>query len=103
VFHNVQIAFKFSQIRKLGRRISEVVIAGSMEIWSQYTKNHERGERAEANQMIAEEIRNIEDRDLEGGGRAEGEEGSGNDELDYEEVDANAGESEREASAHAID
>jgi hypothetical protein len=48
------------EMRKLGRKMSETVILGSMEIWRQNAREIERGREEAANQMIQEEADQLE-------------------------------------------
>jgi hypothetical protein len=44
------------KIWKLGRKMSETVIKGSMEIWRQNAHKIERGPESEANGLVEEEV-----------------------------------------------
>jgi hypothetical protein len=43
------------KMKKLGRRMSEAVIMGSMEIWRQNAREIRRGDDEDANALVAEE------------------------------------------------
>jgi hypothetical protein len=73
------------ELRKLGRKMAEVTVVGSMEIWRQYAKDIQKGTREEANQLIEEEVRELDQVAVEGDLRA-----------DIEDENANAEEDENE-------
>jgi hypothetical protein len=53
------------EMKKLARQMSETIILGSMEIWRNNVKRIERGNRGEANELIANEEARIEEARVE--------------------------------------
>jgi hypothetical protein len=66
---------------KVGKKMSETVIVGSMEIWRQNAKEIERGAKDDVNELIREEIERIEEMraETETGVEAEIEDGIDDD------------------------
>jgi hypothetical protein len=65
------------ELRQLGRKMSEMVIAGSMEIWRQNAHRTKRGTGGDANKLIEIEIEEVERAEMttrEEEGRINGEE-----------------------------
>jgi hypothetical protein len=75
------------ELRKLGRRMSEAAIMGSMEIWRQYVRRVERGTQEGGNEMVEAEIDDMNRDDIERRRRGDEQmEIEANGELDHEEV-----------------
>jgi hypothetical protein len=75
------------ELRKLGRRMSEAAIMGSMEIWRQYVRRVERGTQEGGNLMVEAEIEDVNRDDIERRRRGDEQmEIEANGELDHEEV-----------------
>jgi hypothetical protein len=77
------------ELRRLGRKMSETVIAGSMEIWRQNAHRTERGTSGEANELIEIEIEKAEKAEME----TREEEGRINGEKEWE-MESEAGPNE---------
>jgi hypothetical protein len=84
------------EMRKLGKKMSETVMVGSMEIWRQNAHEIQPGTRDDANALIREEIDQLEHARVEEEGNAEIEAGIENeddlmnqdqDEDDDEEIE----------------
>jgi hypothetical protein len=61
------------EMRDIGRKMSEIVIAGSMEILRRNAHEVERGTHEEGNVMIEEEVRRLEEAAIEGNEEIEGD------------------------------
>jgi hypothetical protein len=71
------LRYNGKEMKKLSRQMSETVILGSLEIWRNYAKRIEQGNRDEAKEPIAEEEARVElerERNMENSeGRAQNE------------------------------
>jgi hypothetical protein len=77
------------ELRKLGIRMSEAAIHGSMEIWQRHARQAERGTQKEVNELLDAEIHNMADEDAERSGRGREDQQAEvdmNQELNHEEI-----------------
>jgi hypothetical protein len=84
------------EMRKLGKKMSETVIVGSMEIWRQNAHEIEPGTREDANALILEEIEQLDHARVEEEGNAEIEVEIENDENDDNMMDQDRDQEEDE-------
>jgi hypothetical protein len=85
------------ELRQFGRKMSETVIAGSIEIWRQNAHRTERGTNGEANELIEIEIEEVEKAEM----TTREEEGRINSEEEWEmesesETEPNEGRNQEE-------